>query len=331
MLVAASMAVAVVVGSVSPSLVLAQAANSTVNSANTLKISPIRSDITIAPGKSGIVTVKVTNISAAPMTVQAIENDFVAGDERGTPALILDADKYAPTHSLKRYMVPIQNITIPANSKKNVKIRIDVPADAKPGGYFGAVRFQPVTAATGKSVNLDTSAASLILMTVSGDAVEKLELTDFQVQQGGKSGAWFQSPNDLQVTARFQNTGSVQEGPYGNVTVKQGDKVVYSYEFNTDQPRKMVLPDSARRWDVPLKNIGAFGNYTVTATFTYGNKNESINVTKSFWVIPMYVIIAAVAATLVLIGLIVGIWLFLRGYKRRILRSNHRGGGGYRR
>jgi hypothetical protein len=86
----------------------------------------------------------------------------------------------------------------------------------------------------------------------------------------------------------------------------------------------MVLPDSARRWDVPLKNIGSFGKYTVTATFTYGTKNQSIEVSKSFWIIPLYVILASVGGLILLIALIVGIWLFLRSYKRRILRSSAR-------
>lgn len=300
---------------------------STSNNANTLKISPLRTDLTITPGKTGKVTVKVTNLTKAPMTIQAIENDFIAGDENGTPALILDANKYAPTHSLKRYMVPLQNITIPAGKIQNVTVTIKVPADAKPGGYFGAIRFTPAAAAGGQSVNLNASAASLILMTVPGNAVEKLALTSFDITQGSKTNGLFQSANDLHVVSRFENTGDVQEGPFGNITVTQGKKIVYSYKFNNAEPRDMILPDSARRWDVPLKNIGSFGHYTVTATFTYGASNQTINVTKSFWVIPWTVIIAAVVGVLVLIGLIVGVWLFLRNYKRRVLRSNSRRSG----
>jgi hypothetical protein len=40
------------------------------------------------------------------------------------------------------------------------------------------------------------------------------------------------------------------------------------------------------------------------------------------------VIIAAVVGVLVLIGLIVGIWMFLRNYKRRILHKHGGSGGG---
>lgn len=297
-------------------------------SANVLKVSPVRSDISIAPGASQTVQTTITNLTDAPITVRPIENDFIAGDERGTPALILDADKYAPTHSLKRFMTPLSDVTIPAKQAKTIDVVITVPKDALPGGYFGAVRFAPATPDTGGQVNLSASAASLILLTVPGNAVEKLELTDFNVQQGGVTGAFFQSSNDLQVAIRFQNKGSVQLGPFGQLAVKQGKKIVYTADFNTKDQRDMVLPDSARRWEIPLKKIGNFGKYDVVATFTYGKKNETIEVRKSFWVVPMTVIIASVVGLLVLIGLIVGIVLFLKSYKRRIIRSHGGGGGG---
>jgi hypothetical protein len=291
------------------------------NTANTLKVSPVRSDVEIKPGESKTVKTTVSNLTDAPITVAPIENDFVAGDERGTPALILDADKFAPTHSLKRFMTPLKNVTIPAGQSKNIEVVITVPADAQPGGYFGAVRFAPASPDGGGQVNLSGSVASLILMTVPGPAVEKLNLTDFSIQQNGVTGTNFRTPNNLQATVRFENKGSVQLGPFGKVSVKQGDKVIYASDFNNKTPRDVTLPDSARRWDIPLKNIGTFGKYTVTAVFTYGTKNQSIEVNKSFWVIPTTVIVWSIIGLITLIALIVGIWLFLRSYKRRILRS----------
>lgn len=304
-----------------PSHVFA-APTSTANGLNTLKISPVRSDVVVAPGKSEVVVMKVTNTTKAPMTIQAIENDFVAGDERGTPALILDADKFAPTHSLKRYMVPIPNTTIAPGVTQEIKVTIKVPADAKPGGYYGAVRFSPVSAGGSTSVNLNASAASLVLMTVPGPVEEKLTLTNFNVKQGSKIDTIFQSANDLQVSFRMENSGSIQEGPFGNVSVMQGDKVVYSYAFNNDTPREMVLPDSARVWDIPLKNIGSFGNYTIKATFSYGQKNQTIEVTKSFWVIPIFVIVVSVGSIILLVAIIVAIRMFLQDYKKRILKKH---------
>jgi len=298
------------------------------NSTNTLKVSPVRRDVEIKPGESKKVQTTVTNLTDDPITVRPVENDFVAGDERGTPSLILDASKYAPTHSLKRFMTPLADVTIPAKEAKMIDVVITVPKNAQAGGYFGAVRFAPADPAGGGQVNLSASVATLILVNVPGKVVEKLALTDFNVQQKGETGDMFGTPDNLQLTARFENKGGMQEGPFGKISVVQDDKkVVYEADFNNKDPRDMVLPDSARRWDVPLKNIGGFGHYTVTATFTYGKSNQSIEVSKSFWVIPQMLIIAAVVGLLVLIGLIVGAVMFLKSYKRRVLRKHGRSSG----
>ncbi len=295
-------------------------------SANTLKVTPVRTDIEILPGESKTVPVTIANLTGGDITVKAIANDFVAGDERGTPALILDEDEFASTHSLKRFMTPVPDFTIPANEGVTLNVIITVPTAAQAGGYFGAIRFAPTDPANGGQVNLSASVASLILLTVPGDAVEKLELTDFNIQQGGKTGTDFRTANNLQLTARFENKGNIQLGPFGKISVKQGDKVVYEYDFNTENPREMVLPDSARRWDIPLKEIGEFGNYTVSATFTYGTKNQTIEVSKSFWVIPQYMIIAAIVLiVLILVSIALTIFLIIRRKKNG---HKHRGGSG---
>lgn len=306
-------------------------ADSQTNQANTLKVSPVRTDIKINPGESKTVQTTVTNLTKAPITISPIENDFVAGDENGTPALVLDANQYAPTHSLKRFMVPLSNITIPAGQAKTVNVTINVPKDAQAGGYFGALRFAPATLDGSQQVNLSASVASIILLTVPGPTTEKLNLTNFDIQQDGKTGTSFRSSNGLQMLVRFKNSGNIQEGPFGQIAVKQGDKVVYTYQFNQSDPRDMILPDSARRWTVPLEKIGSFGEYTVVGTFSYGNSNETIQVTKTFWVIPWGVIIGTVVGVLVLLALIAVIWFFLRTYKKRILRGGGRSSGGYRR
>ena len=297
---------------------------------NTLKVSPVRSDINVKQGDKRIVKVTVTNLTAEEIYIHPVQNDFIAGDERGTPALILDENKYAPTHSLKRFMTPLKDFTIPANQARTIDVEIAVPASAQAGGYFGAIRFAPSSPDSGGQVNLSTSVASLILLTVPGDAVEKLNLTDFEIQQNGKAGTFFTTPENIQVSARFRNDGNVQLGPFGKISVTKGDDVIYDVDFNDNDPREMALPDSARRWDIPVEKLEDFGHYKVSATFTYGTKNQTIEIEQSFWVVPLGVIIAAVGGVVGLIALIAAIWFFLRSYKRRILQSNsHRKRSGY--
>ncbi len=296
----------------------------TVNNTNTLKLSPVRSDITINPGTSAQVPVTVSNLTASPIALKAIENDFVAGDEKGTPSIILDSNSYAPTHSLKRFMVPLPNVTVPAHGSSTVSVTITVPKSAQAGGYYGALRFAPLTASGDQSVNLGASVASLILMTVPGNLVEKLTLTNFDLQQNGGTATNFRTPDNIQLFLRFQNGGNVQLAPFGQIYIQKGKKTVYSTDFNTAEPKGTILPDSARRWTVPLKGFGKFGKYTVGATIGYGTKGQTIELVKTIWIIPSTYIIGGLIALAVLVGLIIFIVLFLKGYKKRILKKSRR-------
>jgi hypothetical protein len=270
------------------------------------------------------VPIQVTNLTKETVQLQPIENDFVAGDEKGTPAIILDQNSYAPTHSLKRFMVPLQNVTVSPNQTVTVTLQIKVPTSAQAGGYFGAVRFAPARPGTSSQVNLTPSVASLVLLTVPGPTTEQLNLTNFDIQQDGSTATNFRTPNDLNVLVRFQNKGNIQEAPYGQINVQKGKKLVYKTSFNQDDPKAEILPDSARRWTVPLKNLGKFGKYTITGTFSYGAKGQSIEVTKAVWIIPSTYIIGGLIAIAVIALLIVGTIFGLKAYKRRVLGSRYR-------
>lgn len=291
-----------------------------------LKVSPVRTNVVVSPGSTGTVKVTVTNLTSSTLTVEPIENDFVAGGEEGQPALILDPNSYAPSHSLKRFMVPLQNITLAPKASEQVTVSLTVPKTAQAGGYFGALRFTPLVAGVSgpSAVALGGSVASLILMTVPGPAVEQLTLTNFDVQQHGDTASNFRTSKDLSLLVRFQNKGNLQEAPFGQIYVQKGKKLLYTYNFNQQDPKAQILPDSARRWSAPLKGMGKFGKYTVGATFSYGTKGQTIEITKTIWIIPTVLIVSALGAILLLAAIVGGLYMFLKSYKRRILRSSRR-------
>lgn len=289
--------------------------------ANTLKISPLRTDASANPGEAKTVKVIITNVQDKEVSVRVIENDFVAGDEEGTPAIILDETEYAPSHSLKRFMLPVDNITLGPGESKTVEVQLVVPADAEPGGYFGAIRFAPTNPDEGGQVNASASVASLILFTVNGDAPEKIDVTDFEVQQNNRRKTFFINGDGIVLNTRIKNTGNVQAGPFGKISVLKGKEVVYDTDFNIDTPRDMILPDSARRWNVPLENTSGFGHYTVTATYTYGTKNQTVEMTQSFWVVPRNMIIAAAAGIILIVALVIGIIFYLKRRNSSMYRT----------
>lgn len=302
------------------------AAPAPVTNTSTLKVSPVRTDVTIEKGKTGTVKTYVTNLTNAPIVVSPIENDFVAGDEEGTPSIVLDENSYAPSHSLKRFMVPLKNVTVGVGETKEVVLTIVVPKSAQAGGYYGAVRYAPANPDGSKNVNLSSSVASLVLLTVPGPVEEDLRLTHFDIQQGGSSGTNFRTPDDINLLLRFKNKGNIQEAPFGQVYVQdaRSKKLVFTGDFNHEDPRANILPDSARRWTLPLKNFKQFGKYTVGATFSYGANNKTIEVKKTVWIIPTAYLIAGAAAIIGIIALIVFIVVGLKSYKKRILRSSAR-------
>ncbi|MFZ1484037.1 MAG: DUF916 domain-containing protein [Candidatus Saccharimonadales bacterium] len=293
-----------------------------------LKVSPVRTDLTINPGESKTITIQVENVTAKGRDFKAIINDFVAGDnELGQPALILDEDKFAPSHSLKRYIADVQDVNIPAGQKKDIKVTVKIPKDAAGGGYYGAVRFIPADEGKGQNITLSASVGSLILVKVPGDIKESLALTSFDVRRGerGITGSKFFTTNkDLYAVARFTNQGNIHEQPFGKVVVKKGDKIIQTVDINKTDPKGNVLPDSTRRFEVKLDKIGAWGKYTVEGNFGYGTSGQLLSGKSTIYVVPATLIIAIIALLLLIVAAIFWLPRAIRRYNSNVVRKASR-------
>jgi hypothetical protein len=296
-------------------------------SGNGLKISPVRTDITINPGTSQIVDVFVQNVTGSAATLQGVVNDFVAdGDETGTPKLILDANDFAPSHSLKRLVAPIANFNIASGAQQDVKVKITVPAGAVAGGYYGAVRFAPASADTSKNLALSASVGSLILVKVPGNIVEQLSIKSFDVRKTSNASiasSFFTSPKQLESVVRFGNTGNIQLEPFGKISLKKGSKVLQQVEINNTTPPGNVLPDSIRRFNIPLDKVGSFGKYTIEGDFGYGSTGQLLTAKTTFYVVPITIIVIVILIILLILLAIFGLPKLIRRYNRNVIqRSN---------
>jgi len=313
---------------VSVSIVVAFAGNvsAATNKGNGMEISPVRTDLVIKPGESKTITVYVRNVTEGTEVLNVVKNDFEAKDETGTPSLMLNGEAN-PTHGLKRYMTAPERLTIPKGKQQGVQVTIKIPKDAAGGGYYGAVRFAPgANSSNAVSPNADNvalagSVASLILVRVPGDITEELQIASLAAVQGEKAKTFFTSGKNVDAMIRFRNSGNIQVQPYGKVTLKKGSKVLGTYEINDATPPGNVIPDSIRRFTVDLDGkVGSFGKYQLVGNFGYGENGQLLSATTTFFVIPLYMIIGVV----VLILLIIGMILFLKGYKKRVLRGARR-------
>lgn len=271
----------------------------------TLQLSPVRQSLTVSPGKSGQVLVTVSNPTDHPIILEPNIDDFTTFDADGTPALVDPSS--AGSRSFKQFVESPGQLTIPPSGDKEVRLQVKVPEGATPGGYYGALRFTPVG---GGDTTVNASAASLILLTVPGNVKEALALDSFKVTPSASSfgGFWF-GAGKAKVAFNFNNQGDIHEAPIGQLYVKRGNEVVSKVDFNQTQPRSSILPGSHRSWQLDLEIPDEFGKYTVGAVFTYGSKNQTIEISQTYWVVPVWYLIGGGISLLLLCLLIVAITL----------------------
>lgn len=301
----------------------AQTSSTTNGQGNGLKIAPVRSDLTIEKGGSRQVTLNVENITAFPLTVTGIKNDFVpSSDESGEPRIILDEDESAPGNSFKTLVGTLPTVRIMPNERRDVRITLSVPKDAAAGGYYGAIRFAPGNGQTDKNVSLTASVGSIFLVRVPGAVREQLKVESFAVKSGNTTSSLFNS-GPVTIVTRFRNFGNIHLQPFGKITVKNfSGKVIEEIEINNTQPRGSVLPDSIRKFEYPVKEKKLFGRYVVEGSFGYGSSGELILAKKTFYVIPFKMIAAVIFG---LAFIIFGLPRLIRAYNQSIVRRAQAG------
>lgn len=318
---------------------------------NGLGVTP-RRDFTVQPGKSVSDTLYISNLSLnQDLQVDISIIDFAAANETGAPALQLGDKTPATPWSLKSFMKVPQSVKIGAGKSANVPITIAIPANQGAGSYYSAVRYTAVNPETKEKVTIAASTASLVFVTVPGEAKEQLLLKQFgswqskQDLSGGVYRSLFIDSTPKEFAYRLENKGNIAEQPSGSLIVKNmfGNTVREVQDVN---PKKqLVLLGQTRRLQVCIKtsvlnskdpngqqaeqnvcdNPGLLpGRYTAEIALFYGlngNSTQELTAKTSFWYIPVWSIIVAAVSILFIAGLI---WLIYRAF-------TNRGGRRYRR
>jgi hypothetical protein len=297
----------------------AQAAASTTltSGANGFLVSPVISELTINKGQSQTVAVAVQNPTNLPTTAQAIVNDFVASaDESGTPRLILNNNSPLPPNNFKALVSPIPTISLSPQEKQYINVTITVPSTAHAGGYYGAVRFAPITSSNQSNVGLTASVGTLFLVTVPGNLIEKLDLVQLSAAHGSTPTSLFTS-GAVSVLTRLDNVGDIHVQPFGNVIVKNMfGHVVANYQFNNTTPRTNILPDSIRRYVDKLSTKNHWlGHYTIDENLAYSQGSGNLIVASaSFWYLPWWFIGLFILFVIIIVAIV---WWLIRRHHRR--------------
>ncbi len=295
-----------------------------------LSISPTRFEYTIERGEAELASIQVKNITQKDVLAKAYINDFEPDGNTGNPKLIIDSEEQSSS-SIKDFVVGLQDFDIKAGETEVVDLPIQVPANAAPGAYYGAIRFTGVPKdeefTEDDQLALNASVASIVLIEVPGNIEEKIEVVDVSAylknsSDESKPGSLFtKKPN--QVGIEINNLGNGFSKPFGRVEVggPWGSGEVYSYELNDSSPRGNILPKSTRLFLDDLEGVSTPGRYTITANISHGRGGEILEVKSSFWYIPTWLVIVLV---LVVIALIVLIYYLYRKYSSKGTKSKRR-------
>lgn len=283
---------------------------------NGFRISPLRNEEVIEKGQTKEVILEVTNPTASNINAKVIINDFEANNVNGEPKIFYDPDTSAPGNSFKSITTTPASVSIAAGQSVKVPVTITIKDTNSSGGYYGAVRFEPEALPGDANVSIGASVGSLFLVTVPGDITESLEIVQLTAAKGTtpentSNGSFFiGNGSDMKVVTSLKNTGSIHVKPFGRIQVADSKgNIVEQYEFNNTDPRSNVLPNSTRTFTDNLNYNKFFGKYTITANLGYGSAGNLITAKSSFWVIPVWLVVVAVA-TLILI--VVGAFLLYR-------------------
>lgn len=284
-----------------PGLALAQTTDQT----SKISISPVTFSLSANPGDVISQSVKVRNDSDITQSLQMGVQNFTTTDEMGTVGLTEEETAFNLASWIR---FKNTKLSLRSGQETTVSFTITVPRNAEPGGHYASVfgQLSPDSSEIGGGAGsaLGQKIGSLVLLRVAGDVKEDANVESFTVGD-------FSSGDPVPFSIRVKNNGSVHVRPQGFVTVSDlfGNKVA-------DIPieERNVFPGAIRRIEAEWKDPGFMGYYTANVLMYYGQNNQQLTATTTFWIIPWREIAIWGGA-----GLVVIILLFLA--RKRIGRA----------
>jgi hypothetical protein len=297
-----------------------------------MTISPPNFDFTVNPGDEIRDVLRVYNEDPFALELQPrlFNFTFKAGDETSGIPEFYPVDESRNGHELAPWITfeSAEPFTVAPQERVNIPFTIRIPADAQPGGHFGAIHLGTVQQAKeGEQPEIGILAATsaLVFVRVNGDVRDELAVRDFSADKStyGHLPATF--------TVRAENSGTTHLRPTGNVFItdtfgRQVASLQVNAEFRSILPggirrfeatwQKKRLPPGASEYVQQWRNF-AIGKYTATMVLNYGAQNQVVSAATDFWVFPWMVILTVLA---VLVALILGIRYGVGGYNRMVIR-----------
>lgn len=274
---------------------------------NDFILEPAKNEVFLNPGASSMEKLSIINRKDKPVTFQIQVEDIVGSDNPGEQVKLLGEER--GPYSLKDFLVPeINEFTLSPGEKITIPVRVQLPADIEPRGYYGAM----IVSAKGDESDVDndkgadgvtkivTRLGSIFLVRINGEVKEESNIHDFKTI-GLKKMFYSKHPEGFEVAVK--NSGNVHLVHYGEVKIKNiFGKEISSLPINAF----FSLPDSTRYREVKWADSFSFGFYKAEILLYPGFETESgfLKSTLSFFVLPWKLLLLAVLVALIIFGII---------------------------
>jgi hypothetical protein len=257
-----------------------------------------KTEVRLNPGEKILKPITITNRFGSDITVTVSVEDFTGSKDTEQNIDLLNTAR--GPYSLRDYLKPeITSFTLRHGAKLTFPVLIDIPADANPGGLYGAVIIS--TEAQGGNVvgsgqvKPVARLASLFFVRVNGEINENGGLKDFSSDKN----IYFSGPAKLKFI--FSNSGSIYLNPYGELKITDllGRQVYYK-----QIAPYFVMPQTVRSQQEIFNKGQLLGLYKATLTLNRGYNNQLDQKTLYFFVLPIDYIIPGLVILLAVFWLI---------------------------
>lgn len=261
-----------------------------------LTVGPVRQEIILNPGENDQVEMRFYNQSEQPISGQLNVVDFIVTSSDGAPTLLDNPSTASPKFSGASWIsIPYDQITIAATNRVSVPVSINIPSDAKPGGRYVAIYFQPGQGAVqGTGTGVTSRIAGLLYIKVNGDITENALITRFY------------SPSFFEYGPVTVNTEILNRGDY-HITPKAVIAMTNTFGSLTDQimlREENVFPDATRIFTNEVGPKWLFGRYKLSLMGSYGQSGKALEAVTYVWVMPWRIIAIVILAIILLFILI---------------------------
>lgn len=251
-----------------------------------LTLSPLRSELDIAPGTSFDGTLMVANSTNQPMAVHMSAEEFSVINPQYDYAFTAESDvaKWAT-------FTP-EDVSLAAGKSQKVTYNIGVPLTAEPGGRYISLFASTDTATASEGVKSRQRIASLLYITVDGDVTRVGHLLSL-------TSPWAINSVSMWSMA-LQNTGTTHFHSRYNVSVQNLLSHSVAASMSGDA---LILPGTVRAVSDTLPSPKLPGLYKVVYTIGLGDTPAVVE-THFVLYLPLMMIVS-LAAIILLVSLLV--------------------------